>query len=163
MDTGPRISVMLEDIGEVDGGKAYRLGVKHRSGASQHVWIDARSFLDIKSERESRNAAGKPSMVTKHYRNYRTVDGLQIPFVIENSTDTGKIANRMVIDKILLNPPLDDRIFSKPSVLGGQQTVMSMGDDTRPMSDRPRGPGLPGVQGRYRSNLGSMPGSGNAQ
>jgi len=149
-------SVMLEDLDEIDGSKAYRLGVKHRSGARQHVWIDARSFLEIKSVRESRNAAGKPGTVTKHYRNYRTVDGLQIPFVIENSTATGKIADRMVIDKILLNPPLDDRIFSKPSVLGWQQTVMSMGDGTPQMAGRPRGPGLPLLPG-------SMPGSGNAR
>jgi hypothetical protein len=155
-------SVMLEDIDEIDGSKAYRLGVKLTSGASQHVWIDARSFLDVKSERESRNAFGKPGMVTKRYRNYRPVGGLQIPFVIENSTDTGKIADRMVIDKILLNPPLDDRIFAKPRV-PGRQTVKSMGDDTPRASDRPREPGLPGVEGRYRPNLGSMPGSGNAQ
>jgi hypothetical protein len=156
-------SVMLEDIGEIDGSKAYRLGVKLPSGASYHIWIDAQSFLDVKSERESRNAFGKPGMVTKHYRNYRIVNGLQIPFLIENSTKTGKIADRMVIDKVVLNPPLDDRIFSKPNVPGGQQTVMPMGDDAPQMHNRPGGPGLPQPPGRHRPDLGSIPGSGNAQ
>ena len=154
-------SVMLEGVDEINGSKAYRLGVKLPSGSSYHMWIDARSFLDIKSERESRNAFGMLT-VTKHYGNYRTVDGLQIPFLIENSTKTGKIADRMVIDRILLNPPLEDQVFSKPRV-PGQQTVMPMGDDTPRMADRPRGPGLSEIPGRYRPNLGSMPGSGNAR
>lgn len=156
-------SVMLEDVDEIDGNKAYRLGVKLSSGARDHVWIDAQSFLDIKSAREFRNALGKPGTVTKHYRNYRAVAGLQIPFVIENSTKTGKIADRMVIDRILLNPPLEDRIFSKPRVPGEQETVMTMGDDAPQMHDGPRGAGLPALPERHRPNLGSVPGAGNAQ
>jgi hypothetical protein len=152
--------VVLEDVEEIEGSKAYRLGVKLPSGATYHAWIDAQSFLEIKSVREFRNAVGRPGTVTKHYRNYRPVDGLQIPFVIENSTETGKIADRMVIERILLNPPLDDRIFSKPAV-SGRQTVMA--DDTPRMANRPRAPGLPQLPGSRRPNLGSMPGSGNAQ
>jgi hypothetical protein len=65
-----------------------------------------------------------------------------------------------VIDSILLNPPLDDRIFSKPGV-SGRQTVMA--DDTPRMANRPRGPDLPQLPGSRRPNLESMPGSGNAQ
>lgn len=152
--------VVLEDVQEVEGSKAYRLGVKLPSGASYHAWIDAQSFLEIKSVRESRNAFGKLGMVTKHYRDYRTIEGLQIPFVIENSTASGKIADRMVIDRILLNPPLNDRIFSKPNV-SGRQSVME--GDTPRAANRPRGPGLPQLPGSHGPNLGSMPGSGNAQ
>jgi hypothetical protein len=156
------ISVVLEGADEIDGNKAYRLGVKLPSGASHHVWIDAQSFLDTKSERESRNVFGMPVKATKHYRNYRLVDGMQIPFLIESSTDTGKILDRMVIDRILVNPPLDDRMFAKPSV-PGRQTRMSMGGDTRQMSSRAPGPGLSALPRPNRINLGSMLGSGNAQ
>jgi hypothetical protein len=152
--------VVLENVEEIEGSKAYRLGVKLPSGATYHAWIDAQSFLEIKSVRESRTAVGRPATVTKHYRDYKSVDGLQIPFVIENSTETGKIADRLVIDSILLNPPLDDRIFSKPGV-SGRQTVMA--DDTPRMANRPRGPDLPQLPGSRRPNLESMPGSGNAQ
>jgi hypothetical protein len=155
--------VVLEDVDEIEGNKAYRLGVKLPSGARHHVWIDARSFLDIKSERVSQNAFGMPGTATKVYRNYRTVDGLQIPFMIENSAGTGKIIDRMVIDRILLNPPLDERTFAKPSV-SGRQTLMSMDDDIPQMAKQPRRPGLLEYPGRYGGlNLRSMPGSGNAQ
>jgi len=144
-------AVVLEGVGDIEGSKAYRLGVKLPSGASYHVWLDARSFLDIRSERDSRNAFGRPGSAARYYRNYRNVDGLKIPFLIENNTETGKILDRMVIDRILLNPPLEDEIFAKP--LGsGQQMLTSVGGDTQQGAGRPRGP-----------KLGSMPGSGNAQ
>lgn len=154
--------VVLEDVDEIDGNKAYRLGVKLPSGRSQRVWINAQSFLDIKSERESRNAAGVPLTATKFYRNYRVVGGLQIPFLIESSAGAGKVVDRMVIDKVVLNPPLDDRIFAKPPV-AGRPTLMSRGSDTPQMAKQSRAPGMPGFPDRYRPSLGSVPGSGNAQ
>jgi len=48
------VAVTLEGLDEVEGNKAWRLLVKLPSGASHHVWIDSQSFLDIKSDRESR-------------------------------------------------------------------------------------------------------------
>jgi hypothetical protein len=153
--------VALEAVDEIDGSKAYRLGVKLPSGRSQRVWINAQSFLEIKSERESRHASGMPMTATKFYRNYQAVGGLQIPFLIESSAGAGRITDRMVIEKVVLNPPLDDRIFAKPPV-SGRPPLMSMGGDTPQMANRPRGPGA-GFPERARPILGSMPGSGNAQ
>jgi hypothetical protein len=144
-------AVVLEGVGEIAGSKAYRLGVKLPSGASYHVWLDARSFLEIRSERESRNAFGRSGSAARQYRNYHSVDGLQIPFLIENNTETGKIPDRMVIDRILLNPPLEDQIFAKP-LASGRKMLTSIDGDTRLRVARPPGP-----------NPGSMPDSGNAQ
>jgi hypothetical protein len=144
-------AVVLEGVGEIAGSKAYRLGVKLPSGASYHVWLDARSFLEIRSERESRNAFGRSGSAARQYRNYHSVDGLQIPFLIENNTETGKIPDRMVIDRILLNPPLEDQIFAKP-LASGRKMLTSIDGDTRLRVARPPGP-----------NPGAMPDSGNAQ
>lgn len=128
------IAVTLEGVDEVEGHKSYRLGVTLPSGVSHHVWIDAKSFLDIKYDRKARNAFGQPSTVSVYYRNYRTIEGLQIPFTIESSADTAKATDRMVIDKLLLNPPLEDRMFAKPSIPG--QRNMNSIDATRPPADR---------------------------
>lgn len=144
-------AVVLEGVGEIEGSQAYRLGVKRPSGASYHVWLDARSFLDIRSEREARDAFGRSASAARRYGNYRSVDGLKIPFLIENNTETGKIPDRMVIERILLNPPLEDQIFAKP-LASGRQVLTSIGGDTQLWAERPRGP-----------NPRSMPGSGNAQ
>ena len=144
-------AVVLEGVGEIAGSKTYRLGVKLPSGASYHVWLDAQSFLEIRSERESRNALGRSGSAARHYRNYRSVDGLQIPFLIENNTETGKIPDRIVIERILLNPPLEDQIFAKP-LASGRKMLTSIGGDTQLRAGQPRGP-----------NPGAMPDSGNAQ
>jgi len=116
--TAKGIAVTQDGVDEVEGHKAYRLNVKLPSGVSHHVWIDAQSFLDIKYDRESRNAFGMSGTVSVWYRDYRTIDGLQIPFTIETGAGTAKATDKMVIDKLLLNPPLDDKVFAKPNVPG---------------------------------------------
>lgn len=128
------IAVTLDGLDEVEGHKAYRLNVKLPSGASHHVWIDAQSFLEIKYDRESRNAFGMSGMVSVLYRNYQSIEGLQIPLLIESGADTAKVTDKMVIDKILLNPPLEDRMFTKPS-MPGRRNVVSI-DATRPEARR---------------------------
>lgn len=110
------IAVALDGVDEVEGRKAYRLSLKMPSGARQQVWIDAETFLDIKSNRESANPAGRPGMVSVFYRDYRTVEGLQIPLVIESGAATGKATDKLLIERIALNPELDERLFAKPNV-----------------------------------------------
>jgi len=118
------ILVALEKSEEVEGRDAYLLHVKLPSGANQHVWVDAQSFLEIKSDRESRNAFGQLGSVSIFYRDYRTVDGVKMPFVIESIRDTANTTNKMVIEKVSLNLPLADRLFSKPSAPGQRNGVL---------------------------------------
>ena len=106
--------VALEGIDEVEGRKAFRLKVQLASGETDHVWIDAQTFLDIKYERPSYGPPGTPSTVTIFYRGYKTVEGLQIPAVIETPSASGQTPDRMVIEGVALNPPLADRIFAQP-------------------------------------------------
>ena len=117
------IEVTLGGVDEVEGRKAYRLNVKLPSGTSHRVWIDAQTFLDVKYDRESRKAGGISGMVSVHYRDYRLVEGLQVPHTIESGADTSKVTDKMVIDKILLNPPLEDQMFAKPGVSGRDHAV----------------------------------------
>ena len=157
-----RVAITLDGVDDVAGRKTYRMSVKLPSGVSHHMWIDAQNFLDIKSDRESRNAFGQSGTVSVFYRNYRTIEGLQSPFTIESGADTSKTTDKMVIDKILLNPPLEDRIFAKPSV-PGRHNVISV-DATRPQPLRqPVRPAASLPPGLSRSNPRSMPGSADAQ
>lgn len=117
------IAVTLDGVDEIEGHKAYRLSVKLPSGNSHHVWVDAQSFLDIKYDRESRNALGMKGSVSVFYRDYRTIEGLQVPLLIESGAATTKLTDKMVIDRILLNPPLEDQIFAKPRVARARNGV----------------------------------------
>jgi hypothetical protein len=116
-------SITLENIDEIDGRKAYRLSVRLPSGSIQHVWIDAQNFLDIKYDREFHDRLGRTNTVTVFYRNYQTIDGLQVPLVIENTANNGRTTERIVIAKILLNPPLDNQMFTSPGTPGQHERL----------------------------------------
>jgi hypothetical protein len=108
------IGVELDGTEEVDGHKAYRLTVKLPSGTTRHVWIDAATFLEIRYDREARGPTGQPGIVLVNYRDYRTIDGLQIPMTIDTGSADGRPRDRMAIDRVLLNPPLAESEFSWP-------------------------------------------------
>lgn len=133
------IAVALDGVDEIEGHKAYRLSIKLPSGVSHHAWIDAQTFLDVKYDRKSWNALGQSGTVSVFYRDYRTIEGLQIPLMIETGTDTAKEADKMVIDRVLLNAPLDDQSFAKPRVpwrrsaaLGDTESARAVRQASRP-------------------------------
>jgi hypothetical protein len=119
------IGVELDGVEEIDGHKAYRLTVKLPSGTTRHVWVDATTFLEIRYDRETRSAAGKPGIVFVSYRNYRAIDGLQIPMTIETGSPNGPPGDRMTIDRVLLNPPLEESAFSRPGGPGRRSHVFA--------------------------------------
>jgi hypothetical protein len=108
------IAIALEGVEQVEGRDAYRLSVRLPSGTLHHVWVDAKTFLDVKYDRISYNAAGVPGPVSVFYRSYQAVEGLQIPSVLEIGVGSGKVPDRMTIERIALNPPLDERTFARP-------------------------------------------------
>jgi len=116
-------TVALEGVDEVDGRKAYRLAVTQPSGDRHHVWVDAQTFLDVKSDRTSYDPAGSPRTIVVSFRDFRTVEGLQIPGLIETGTGAGAQPARMTLEKIVLNPPLGDRVFAKPNVSGHRGAI----------------------------------------
>ncbi|CAB3809123.1 hypothetical protein LMG28138_06083 [Pararobbsia alpina] len=122
------IAVALEGVDRVDGHDAYRLFVHLSSGAARHVWVDTQSFLDIKYDRPVRSASGQLTTIEVMYRDFKDVDGLKIPFVIESGAPGVDKRGRLVIEKISLNPPLDDLMFAKPVVPGRHHSV-SVGID----------------------------------
>jgi hypothetical protein len=116
----------------IDGRQAYRLSVKLPSGALQSYWLDAKTFLEIKYERTSRDSRGGAAVVTVYCRNYRSVNGLEVPSVLE--TRGGAHGNKLLIEKFLVNPPLEDRQFSKP--VGHVQRRHGAMSEPQPASER---------------------------
>lgn len=151
------IAVTLDGVDDIEGHRAYRIGVKLPTGTSQHVWIDAQSFLDIKSDSQPQNTHGQSGIVSKFYRNYRTIEGLQIPLTIESSVGARKSTDRMVIEKIMLNQSLDDRMFVNPGTPGRRSMTSSNGDSQRSVQSFLSTSSLPaGLPGQ---GIRSMPGS----
>jgi hypothetical protein len=109
-------SVTLESVDEIDGRRAYHLSLRATEGGNEEVWVDARTFLEIRYDRIADGPAGAPRRVSATYDDYRTVEGLQIPFVIETGRGSGSTPDRMQIERVVLNAPLDDSTFENPAV-----------------------------------------------
>lgn len=108
--------VTLEGTETIEGNLAYRLNVRAASGQSHHVWIDARTYLEVKSDRRGNGPAG--GAIAVYYRDYKEFDGLRIPTTIETGVGSGRGSDRMVIDRVVLNPPLDDGQFTRTGARG---------------------------------------------
>ena len=108
------IGVELAGVEEFEGHKAYRMHVRFVSGDVHDLWIDARSFLDLKYDRTSYTATGASGTVSVYYRDFKTIEGLKIPGILEIGGGSGKVPDRMVIENIALNPPLEEKAFARP-------------------------------------------------
>jgi outer membrane lipoprotein-sorting protein len=137
-------SVALEGVEDAAGSPTYRLILRLPSGESHHVWVDARTFLEVKYDRTSYNSAGVSGTVTVYFRDYKKVGDLLIPAVIETGVGgPDKPMDRLVIEKIALNPPLDDGTFSAPAPPGGHGPLVRLPVQSGGASSA--FPGSPGV------------------
>jgi hypothetical protein len=108
--------VILGGVDAVEGRSAYLLNIRLPSGVGHRVWVDARDFLELRYEREFRNAQGQNATTAVLYRDYRDFEGLQMPTVIESGAAGANDSSRMVIERVALNPPLDEKTFTQPNV-----------------------------------------------
>ena len=120
-------TVELAGMEKVEDHDTYNLKVTLKDGSTTHVWVDAKTFLEAKVEGQPRRLDGKMHPVEVYYRDYRAVNGLQIPFVLETHVlpaETGAAgarephypAEKIAIEKIVVNPKLDAALFAKPQV-----------------------------------------------
>lgn len=106
--------VELEGVEAVEGHDAYKLKLTTKTGEVRHIWIDAQSFLDVKVEGAPRRMDGRMRTVWTYQRDFRSVQGVMVPFVLETAVEGYQGTHKMVIDKVAVNPSLDDALFTKP-------------------------------------------------
>jgi outer membrane lipoprotein-sorting protein len=106
----------VESVGTdtVEGHAAYRLKVTRKDGQVRSVWVDGQSFLDLKVDGEPRKLDGKPHAVAVYLRDYKRDQGLMIPHLQETVVQGVKGSEKITIETVTVNPPLDDARFTKP-------------------------------------------------
>jgi len=130
MDYAAKGAVLaVEGVGEAQGRRAYVLQARLPSGGMHRVWIDAQNWLELRHDREVRGASGQPGVVSVSFRDYRAFDGLMIPLTIETGSGSAAAASRLVIEKVALNPVLDERMFAAPNVPSARKHSITV--DTR--------------------------------
>jgi hypothetical protein len=119
--------IELAGMEKVEDRDTYKLKLTMKNGEAIHVWIDAQTFLEAKIEGQPRRLDGTYHPVEVYFQDYRPVDGLQIPHVLETKVlpvsktalgfkDSPVPAEKIIIDKVVVNPKLDQSHFSKPEI-----------------------------------------------
>jgi hypothetical protein len=122
---GTRIE--LAGTEKVEDRDTYKLKLTLKNGNAVHVWIDAQTFLEAKIEGQPRRLDDTYHPVEIYFRDYRAVSGLQIPYVLETRVlqvaqtalglkDPPVPPEKTLIEKVVVNPALDESLFSKPVI-----------------------------------------------
>jgi outer membrane lipoprotein-sorting protein len=97
----------------IDGKSVYKLRVALKDSDTRYYYFSATSFLLVKWE-GTRIEDGKDVAVESFFHDYRDVQGVKFAFEIVSRTRGANSTQKVVLEKIELNPELDDSRFSKP-------------------------------------------------
>jgi hypothetical protein len=107
----------LELVGkeQVEGADAWKLKLTRKSGNVDYLYLDTETGLEVKSE-SKRTVRGLEVEGETLLSDYKEVDGLNFPFTIVTGMKGSPAEQRpkMVMDKIELNVPLADSLFTMP-------------------------------------------------
>jgi len=117
--------IELVGMEKVEDRDTYKLKLTMKNGQAIHDWIDAQTFLEAKIEGQPRRLDGVYHPVEVYFRDYRPVSGLQIPHILETKVlqvartakgfkDPPVPAEKIMIDKVVLNPNLEGSLFVQP-------------------------------------------------
>ena len=109
--------IELEGTEMVEGSANYRLKLTTKAGVERHVWVDGKTFLESKIEGNPHRFDGKMHGVQSYLRDYRSVDGLMIPFESETRLDGVRVSHKLTLEKVEVNPTIEDSVFTKPEPL----------------------------------------------
>ena len=105
-------SVELIGKEDVDGTQAYKLKVTKKSGTLEYDYLDAQTFLPIKST-GMRKQMGQDFDFESRPSNFKPVNGVLMPFGLEQKV-SGKPIMQLTLDKIEANAPIEDSVFRIP-------------------------------------------------
>jgi outer membrane lipoprotein-sorting protein len=107
----------VEFVGKekLEGSDVYKLKVTLKNGTVNHTYLDADSYLTIREE-SKRTMRGSEVEVESTIGDYKDVGGgLLLPHSIENATKGQPQKQNIIIEKVELNPALDDARFKMPA------------------------------------------------
>ncbi|MGA2098188.1 MAG: hypothetical protein ABSH39_17950 [Candidatus Acidiferrum sp.] len=98
---------------KVDGRDAVIIQVTYKDGKVSFYSFDAKTFLLAKwSGKDSVN--GEDVTRETLFHDYREVGGLKFPFELVSNTPGTDVTQRIVVEKIEVDPQIDDSHFAKP-------------------------------------------------
>ena len=113
LDYKSKATVELVGNENDDGHPVYHLKVTRKGGAVQHYFLDADSGIERKITSTLTGPNGQTATATIEFGDFRTVDGVMVPYTIKNVVD-GKLVSQVTVSQIEFNVPVDDDLFRMP-------------------------------------------------
>lgn len=101
-------------IEDVDGTPAHKLKVTRKNGDVTVVYLDPDHFLEIRTLTQ-RMEHGARVEIESDLSDYEKVNGVFVPFSVEVGRKGDSDKQKLIIDKIDGNVPVDDNIFHFPA------------------------------------------------
>ena len=108
---GNQVELVGKD--KVNDKDVWRVKLTTKNGDVRYYLFDAGSFQLLKWEGQ-RKYEGKELPVESYFSDYREVAGLKFAFAIDSGSSATDISQKIRIEKIELNPELNDAEFAKP-------------------------------------------------
>lgn len=120
-------TIELAGTEKVEGRDAYILKVTHKDGQVSAYSFDAKTFLLVKwSGADTVN--GEAVTRETFFHDYRDVGGLKFAFELVSNTPGTDVTQRIVVDKIEIDPQIDEARFGKPPSPAASPSKSSAGD-----------------------------------
>ena len=103
------------DKEEILGKPALKLKLTNKIGDVSFFYFDASTYLLLKWE-GTRKIADKDIPWESFFHDFREVNGLKYPFLIESDAPGSDQTQRITAEKIEVNIPIDESSFTKPKL-----------------------------------------------
>ena len=107
------LDVSLSGREKLEGRDHYKLRIRFKDDSEETWFIDSRTFLKTAVTGETYEY-GRKVPLDEFYAEYREVEGVKIPYYIEQEWHTRHRV--FTVDKIEVNVSLDDALFQMPAV-----------------------------------------------
>lgn len=101
------------DTKEVDGTDTYELKLTKKNGDVVFYYLDTEYFIPIMQKQEVKEGPQAGMFMETYQSDYQEVDGLMIPFSIEQKMG-GTTAVKITISNVTLDPEMEEGLFSRP-------------------------------------------------
>lgn len=112
----------LEYIGKttVEGKPAYKIKLTNKNGEVSYFSFDLATSLVTRWQGTRKNGEGKDVASESLFRNYREIEDVPYPFLIESSSPATGESQKIIADKIEINVSIPESRFRKPNVPGAE-------------------------------------------
>lgn len=115
------VSIEYSGTEKVDGKDAYVLKVTHKDGTVSNYAFDTKTYLLLRWSGAD-NVNGEAVTRETLFHDYREVSGLKFAFELVSDSPGTDITQRIVVEKIEVDPQIEESHFDKPAAAAAEPT-----------------------------------------